>query len=67
MVTGLIFLSIAIFCLMVWFVFMEYRNEWVYKQRVMIIENDSDEIEKYISYDEMMRRFCIWDVEKLKK
>lgn len=44
--------------------FMLVRNEWVYAQFQKI---NFDTREEYLNYDEMMIRFWIWDVERLRK
>lgn len=43
------------------------RNEWVFGACLFIIKTSPDEYENYLDYDEMMRKFWIWDIEKLKK
>ena len=49
--------------------FILIRNLWVFKQQNKLnrCENRVYLLNKYISYDEMMYKFWIWDVEKLKK
>ncbi|WP_208952278.1 hypothetical protein [Rahnella sp. ChDrAdgB13] len=48
--------------------FVLHRNEWVYKQRMKVLfgENGFKEFQKLPSYDAMMRKFWIWDVNKFK-
>ena len=45
------------------------RNEWVFKHRIELNrhENGVHLINEYIGYNEMIRKFWIWDIEKLKK
>ena len=45
------------------------RNNWVYNKRTSLnrFENNIHLIQQYIDYDEMMFRFWIWDIKKLKK
>lgn len=43
------------------------RSEWVYRQRINIIDNKFHTYREYLDYMQMMRVWWIWDVEKLKK
>lgn len=48
------------------------RNQWVFNGRMKILNRQPqgsglDEFKTLISYDEMMRKWWIWDIEKLKK
>lgn len=45
------------------------RNEWVFHQRLKLnrFENGVHVINQYLSYDEMMFRFWIWNIEKMQK
>ncbi|PKB90925.1 hypothetical protein A8A01_03195 [Ewingella americana] len=66
-----IFLIIAIaipVSALLWCVFMLHRNSWVYKQRMKVLhgENGFNEHQKLPSYDYMMRKFWVWDVNKFK-
>lgn len=47
--------------------FMLIRNNWVYNQRMFIINYRFSEYDDFLSYDEMMDKFWIWDIAKLKK
>ena len=46
-----------------------FRNEWVFKRRIELNrhENGVHLINEYIGYNEMIHKFWIWDIEKLKK
>ena len=57
-------MSLLIFTLAIC-IFIEVRNFWVLKNRIKLIKNSS--LSKYLSYDQMMLKFWIWNVEKLKK
>jgi hypothetical protein len=46
--------------------FMNMRNEWVFKKRIEIIKNSFDEYDNYISYNEMVTKWWIWDIEKMR-
>jgi hypothetical protein len=65
----LLLLLIFIVLLLVIFVtnFMFFRNEWVWKKRNEIILYRYDEFDDYISYQEMFKKFWIWDIEKMRK
>lgn len=45
------------------------RNEWVYKKRMELnrFEDGVHIIKQYMGYDDMMYRFWVWDIEKLRK
>jgi hypothetical protein len=47
--------------------FAQYRNIWVYNQRIKLIHTSFDTYDDYLSYNEMMHKFWVWDIEKLKK
>jgi hypothetical protein len=59
----LIFVAIVIFV----YIFFLCRNEWVYKKRIEMIDNRFHEYNNYISYYEMIIKFWIWDIEKMRK
>ncbi len=42
-----------------------FRNDWVYKQRTMLIDNNL-KYSKLWNYDKMFRHFWIWNIEKMK-
>jgi hypothetical protein len=50
-------------------VFATYRNHWVFEERQKIIWTiyGDTEIKKYISYGQMMLKFWIWDIQKMRK
>jgi hypothetical protein len=47
--------------------FMVIRAEWVYRRRIEIIDNNFEEYHNYLTFEEMMKKFWIWDIEKLRK
>ena len=62
----LVALSIGFFAL-----FLMFRNNWVYEKRIDIIlkspvAKHRDIIKQYKSYNEMLFRFWIWNIEKLR-
>ena len=55
-------------------IYMLIRDGWVYYKRRQLAEEDWDsgkwgngEYHKLYDYDTMMRKFWIWDINKLKK
>ena len=40
------------------------RNDWVYRVRIRMIDTDYELYKKMPSYDYMMHRFWVWDVNK---
>jgi hypothetical protein len=44
--------------------YMIIRNQWVYRNRLKLLNNDWDTYKKLPSYHAMMRRFWIWDINK---
>lgn len=48
---------------------MFIRNNWVYKKRMKLIRYEDGIliINQYLSYDQMMYRFWVWNIEKLRK
>jgi MFS-type transporter involved in bile tolerance (Atg22 family) len=58
---------VALALLATMLVVMVQRNNWVYKVRMeFIVENIGSENE-LVSYDEMMCKFWIWDINKFIK
>lgn len=55
-------------CILFFALFMWFRNNWVYNRRTELnrFVDGKHLIKKYISYDAMMLRFWVWDIEKLK-
>lgn len=43
------------------------RNLWVAKRRAELLQLGSLEYDRYLSYDQMMWRFWVWDIKKLKR
>ena len=73
---------IALVLSMVWNAFGIVRNEWVFKQHMKVIDHiydmsteewvaagkpDSDDYLSLDGYDEMCRKFWIWDLNKFLK
>lgn len=61
-----IYLTVLIIMIMILLgssIYIYYRNYWVYRERCKITYLNND----FISYDKMMLKFWIWDIEKLKK
>ena len=48
--------------------FFAYRNSWVYDRRIELnrFENGTYVIQLYLDYTEMMNKWWVWDIEKLK-
>jgi len=61
--TILIMSVILIFLLCIY----QCRNWWVYRQRTKLLYKNENEYDKLIDYDLMIRKFWVWDVDKLKK
>jgi hypothetical protein len=57
------FYAIMAFCA----IFLLIRNEWVFRKRISVIENNYQSYKKLPSYDYMMWHFWIWDIEKFKE
>jgi hypothetical protein len=49
---------------LIYFLFLMYRNSWVYETRIRV---DYDIRRQLISYEEMVAKFWIWDINKLMK
>ena len=49
--------------------FFAYRNSWVYDRQIELncFENGDHVLRRYLNYTEMMDRWWVWDIEKLKK
>jgi hypothetical protein len=47
--------------------FFMLRANWVCKKRLEIIDNNFDEYYNYLTFEEMTKKFWIWDIEKLRK
>jgi len=48
-------------------VFIWIRNNWVYKNRIKLIDDDWEAYKKLPSYDQMMFKFWVWDINKFIK
>ena len=62
-------MKILFLCLFLIPVLIFVRNEWVFRKRRPLnrFENGIHIIDQYISYDQMMCKFWIWNIEKLRK
>jgi len=47
--------------------FMLHRNNWVYCKRIAMIDKDFETYKKLESYNLMMLKFWIWDINKFIK
>lgn len=54
--------------------FFLYRNDWVYKKRMAILNAPNkttreqlDDYDSLVDYDTMFWKFWIWDIEKFRK
>lgn len=47
-----------------WSSFMLFRNKWVFKARTEILKRGFEAYETLPSYEFMLSRWWIWDVEK---
>jgi len=45
-------------------IFGLYRIGWVYTQRIKLI--DKDALDQYASYDTMLDRWWVWDIEQFR-
>ena len=68
----LFILGVASFIGLVSSIYMGIRNNWVAKNRRILLNEtlyttDFTEYENYLSYKEMMNKFWVWDINKLKK
>ena len=60
-----ILIMVLVVCVVI---FMEYRNDWVCSERKRVVmEEGLEEYYKLPSYNTMVFKFWIWDVEKFKK
>jgi hypothetical protein len=44
--------------------FFAYRNHWVYKTRIAAIYDDEIDYDELPSYDFMMKKFWVWNIEE---
>ena len=49
-----------------YFILKTIRIRWVYRARTKMISEEYNEYEKLVSWDEMIRRWWVWDVEEFK-
>ena len=51
-------------------IFIDIRNRWVYYNRMSLNRFDTNGIHvitQYIGYSEMMMKFWIWDINRMKR
>jgi len=67
-ILAVIGISAIVLCLItvVFCFFMLFRNDWVFKQRQRLLDENFFEYSKYWSYEKMLQKFYIWDVEKMR-
>jgi len=65
---------ISILLIFIWNLFSMERIDWVHRERMKILNNHKKSIEErlkdyrnLVSFDEMIRKFWIWDIDKFKK
>jgi len=63
-----VILLAGLFCIIAAWVVFASRNRWVYLQRAKLNRFDGDvhAITQYVDYDDMMKKFWVWDIEKLR-
>lgn len=47
-------------------IYMLIRNQWVFDNRIKILNRSHLEYSRLPSYDTMLNRFWVWDIEKFK-
>lgn len=45
-------------------IYILFRNEWVYNCRTFLLHSNYDTYKKLPSYDKMVLKFWVWDVNK---
>jgi hypothetical protein len=67
-IIGVILITALIACMLglCFCFFMLYRNNWVYKQRMLLIDTKWETYHNYWDYQKMMKYWWIWNVEKMK-
>lgn len=72
--TILISVSVLLLILLSYSFLMLIRNDWVFRERIRLMDERFKRNstyrpldEDYLTYDQMMRRFWIWDVERMRK
>lgn len=58
------YLDLIFFAILAWCIFMLYRNEWVCRERIRAIDKGTGTYEQLPTYEVMMRKFWIWDINK---
>lgn len=48
-------------------IFLYIRINWLRKERIKIIDRGFRELDNYLSLTEMLDKWWIWDIEKLKR
>ena len=65
MVTQVLILVSVISLFIVFFIWI--RNIWVYKNRIKLIGDNWEAYKKLPSYDQMVFKFWVWDINKFIK
>lgn len=63
----MLLLLLCIFALFSIFIFMEYRESWIFKKRTNVLKSSLKKYENLLTHDQMLYKFYIWDIEKLKR
>ena len=63
----IILLLIIAFIMSIILFVMTIRNNWVFKVRMKLLDSCREDYDKLMSYDQMMFRFWVWNVNKLNK
>jgi vacuolar-type H+-ATPase subunit I/STV1 len=62
----LVLVFIGLFAIFFCF-FMLFRNDWVYRKRIEIINKNMNEYDILMPYEYMVSKFWCWDINKMKK
>ena len=70
MIDILFYIFLFFVIVMLFLLFLKFRNNWVLHKRLdIIIKNVTNPkiIKQYVSYDEMFWKLWVWDIEKMRK
>lgn len=63
-----LFIILCLCFAILWFgVFMLLRNDWVYKERVNLLNSNFTAYKRLPSFDVMVRKIWVWDIKKFLK
>ena len=65
-IAGLIGAVIGLACAAPWLFLVLYRNHWVFKARMAVLDQGLDEYHKLEPYDTMLMRWWCWNIEEFK-